>query len=277
MSGDVCKRPSCPHLRNSKCVGAPEIAPKTQLGQHFVPTSNVALSSPGFTCTAPFAVGVPVEAGLVTSTTLADAVAVAKTHVGLLTSPNMHSIVPGAEVQDNLADTTSCTAGPGGVLCGSPGRSQRESGEEVSCQGTAMPSLRSTTPILTYSSAVTDVPEMCYRGKSADSKLFAPEIRRSAAQIRSKFTINDKRRGTPSLMSITPPLTPSSAVTGVPEMCYLRKSTDSKWRVTHRITLTPIPGTAPAAGRSPHQTVRSRGAPPHTPHADIQNSHSGSL
>ena len=168
MSGDACKRPSCLHSRNSKFVGAPEIAPKTQLGQHFVPTSKFALSSPGFTCPAPLALGVPAEAGLVASTT--PTAAVAKTHVGHLTSPNTHSIAPGADSQDNLADPTSCTAEPGGVLRQPPGGSQRESGEEVSRQGTAMQSLMSTPPPLTYSSAVTGVPEMRYRGKSADSK-----------------------------------------------------------------------------------------------------------
>ena len=56
---------------------------------------------------------------------------------------------------------------------------------------------------------------MCYCGKSADSKWFAPEIRRSAAQIISKIANDDN--------------TYSSAVTGVPEMCYRGKSDDSKW------------------------------------------------
>ena len=174
MSGDAWKRPSCPHSRNSKCVGAPKIAPKTQLSQHVVPTSNVALSSPEFTCTTHLALGVPVEAGLVASTTPVTAVAVTKTHVGLLTSPNTHSIAPGADGQDDLADPTSCTAEPGGVLRRSQGGSRWESGENVSRQGRVMPSLMSTTPPLTYSFAVTGVPGMCYRRKSAGSKGFAP-------------------------------------------------------------------------------------------------------
>ena len=87
------------------------------------------------------------------------------------------------------------------------------------------------------------------------------EIRESAAQIRPKTAINDKRRGTSR-----------------PES----RDSPSRWRpsraphVTHRIALTPIPGTTLAAGRSPHPTVRGRDAPPHTPHADIRNFPSGS-
>ena len=197
MSVDACKRPLCPHSRNSRFVGAPKIALKTQLGQNCVPTSNVALSSPGSTCTNPFALGLPAEARSVAST---------------------------------------------------------------SRQGTAVTSLVLTTPPLTYSSVVTGVAERCYRGKSADSKWFAPEIRGSAAQIRSKTTINDKRRGT---SRVEPQDGPS-------ERLPSRAA-----HVTHRVTLTPLPGTAPAAGKSPQQTVRGPDAPPHTPQANIQNFPSG--
>ena len=204
--------------------------------------------------------GVPAEAGSVESTTTAADLVVSKTHVGLLTSPNTHNIAPGADDQDNLADQTSCTAEPGGVLRRSQGGLRRESGEEVSRQGTTMPSLMSTNPPLTYSSAVTGVPERCYRGKSADSKWFAPEIKGSVAQIRSKVTINDKRRGT---SRPEPQDNPS------------RQLPSRATRVTQRITVTPLPGTAPAAGKSPQQTARCPDVPPHMPQADIRSFQSG--
>ena len=257
MFVDACKRPSCPHSSNSKFVGALKIALKTQLGQNCVPTSNVALSSPGSTCTNPFALGLPAGGRLVASTTTAAALAVTKTHLGVLTSPNVHRIAPGTDGQDNIANPTSCSSEPWGVLRRSQGGSRLDSEEDVSCQGTAVTSLMSTTLPLTYSSVVTGVPEMCYCRKSADSKWFAPEIRGSSALIRLKVVINDKRRGMSRPESWDSP---------------------SRWlpfcatRFTHRITLTPIPGTAQAAGRSPHSTVRGRDAPPHTPHADIRNS-----
>ena len=101
---------------------------------------------------------------------------------------------------------------------------------------------------------------MCYCGKSTNSKWFAQEIKGSAAQIRPKVAINDKRRGTSR-----------------PEIGTVPQELPSRTTpVTHRITLTPIPGTAPATGRSPHQPVMGRDAPPRTPHADIRNFYSGS-
>ena len=95
---------------------------------------------------------------------------------------------------------------------------------------------------------------MCYCGKSADLKWFAPEIRGSAAKIRSNITINDKRRGTPR---VEPHASPS------------RKLTSCAVRVTHRFTLTPLPGTAPLAQISPHQAVRGPDAPLHASQVDI--------
>ena len=58
------------------------------------------------------------------STTTAAALAVAKTNVGLLTLPNVHSIAPGVDGQNNLANPTSLW----GVLRQSQGGSQLESG-----------------------------------------------------------------------------------------------------------------------------------------------------
>jgi len=118
----------------------------------------------------------------------------------------------------------------------------------------------STTPPLTYSSAVTGVHEICYGKKPTDSKWVAPEIRGSAAQIRSKTTINDKRRGA---SRVEPQDGPSERLPS--------RAT----RVTHRVTLTPLPGTAPAANRSQQQPVRGPDAPSHTSQADIRYFPSG--
>ena len=101
---------------------------------------------------------------------------------------------------------------------------------------------------------------MCYRGNSADSKWFAPEIRGSAAQIRSKFAINDTRRGT---SRAEPRDGPS------------RRLLSCVTRVTHIIRLTPLPGTAPGAGKSPQETVRDPDTPPHTPLGYVRNFPSG--
>ena len=101
---------------------------------------------------------------------------------------------------------------------------------------------------------------MCYRGKSADSKWFAPEIRGSAAQIRSKTTINDKRRGTSRV----------EPQDGPPERLPSRAT-----RVIHRVTLTPLPGTASAANRSQQQPVRGPDTTSHTSQADIRYFPSG--
>ena len=74
-------------------------------------------------------------------------------------------------------------------------RTNQEIWEDIFHPESGVTYLTLTTPPLTCASAVAGVPEMCYCGKSADSKQFAPEIRGSAAQIHSKFAINDKRMG----------------------------------------------------------------------------------
>ena len=79
------------------------------------------------------------------------------------------------------------------------------------CQGVAIPSLTLTTPPLTYASTA----EMCYRGKSANSKYFAPEIRGITAQILPNSVNNNKRMGSHMYVSKTKPTQPIAAPIGL--------------------------------------------------------------
>jgi len=77
-----------------------------------------------------------------------------------------------------------------------------------------MPPLTLTTPPLTYASTA----RMCYHGKSANSKCFAPEIRGIAAQILPNSVNNNKRMGSHMYVSKTKPTRPIAAPVGLVDL-----------------------------------------------------------